>query len=104
MSASPGHSFVSSHGFGTLALKSSVISVPYYGVSKLTIGSGREPFGNATFRNWNSSLTTLAGTCENNFRYHPEYSGDGFSFYSLEQQVTPINVTLNVVNIEVAAY
>lgn len=104
LSALPDHQFVSSNGFGTLELKSSVISVPYYEVSKITIGSGRDPFGNATFRNWNNSLTSLAGTCENNIRYHPEYSGDGFGFYSLEQQVNPVNVTLNLVNIEVGTY
>jgi len=102
LSASPNHQFVSSNGFGTLALKSSVISVPYYGVSKITVGSGREPFGNATFRNWNSNFATLAGTCERNI--HPEYSGDELSVFTIEQQVNPVNVTLNIVNIEVGAY
>ncbi len=102
LSASPDHPFVSSNGFGTLQLKSSVTSVPYEGVSTITIGSDREPFGNATFRNWNASFTTLAGTCERNI--HPDYSGDEFSSYTLDQQENPVNVTLNIVNIEVGAY
>lgn len=104
LSASPDHSFVSSNGFGTLQLKSSVTSVPYEGVSTITIGSNREPFGNATFRNWNSSFTPLDGTCENNILYHPESSGDGFSLYTIEQQMSPVKVTVNVVNIDVMAY
>jgi len=104
LSASPDHQFVSSNGFGTLELKSTVTSVPYFGVSNITIGSDREPFGNATFRNWNSSFTTLAGTCEGNIRYHSEYSSDDFSFYTIEQHVNPVNVTLKLVNIEVGAY
>jgi hypothetical protein len=104
ISASFEHPFVSGNGFGTLQLKSTVTSVPYYGVSKITIGSGRQAFGNATFRNWNSSFITLTRICENNVRYHPEYSGNDFSLYTLEQQVNPVNVTLNIVNIEVGEY
>jgi hypothetical protein len=104
LSTSPDHPFVSSNGFGTLQLKSTVTSIPYYGVSNITIGSDREPFGNATFRNWNSSFATLTGTCESNIRYNTDYSHDDFSIYTIEQQVNPINVTLNVVNIEIGAY
>ncbi|GAB6285804.1 MAG: hypothetical protein STSR0009_20050 [Methanoregula sp.] len=104
MSASPDHQFVSSNGFGTLALKSHVITVPYYGVQNISIGSGREPFGNAMFRNWNSSLASLAGKCEGNIQYNPDKSFDDFSLYTIKQQVNPVNVTLNIVTIEIGAY
>jgi len=104
LSASPDHPFISSNGFGTLQLKTAVTSVPYYGVSTITIGSDQEPFGNATFQRWNESFTTLAVTCGSNIQYHPEYSGDDFSLFTLEQRVNPVNVMLNVVNIEISAY
>jgi FlaG/FlaF family flagellin (archaellin) len=104
LTASPDRSFASGNGFGRLELKSRVTPVPYYGVSAITIGSFQEPFGNATFRNLNESFTTMAGVCKNNIRYHPEYSGDGFSLFTIEQQVNPVNVTLNIITIEVGAY
>ena len=102
LSASPDHQFVSSNGFGTLQLKSSVTSIPYYGVSNITIGSGREPFGNATFRSWNSSLTTLARVCTENIK--PESSYEDFSSYKVIQEMSPVNVTLKIVTIEIGAY
>jgi len=104
ISASPDHQFISSNGFGTLELKSTITSVRYFGASAITVGSDREPFGNATFMNWNSSFTTLARTCESNIRYNPEYSHEDFSIYTIEQEVNPVNVTLNIVNIEIGAY
>jgi hypothetical protein len=104
LSVSPDHQFVNSNGFGTLELKSSITTIPYYGVRKIAIGSGREPFGNATFRNWNASLAAISGICEKNILYHSESSGEDFSLYTVEQQVNPVNVTLNLVTIEVGAY
>jgi hypothetical protein len=101
-SVSPDHPFISGNGFGTLELASTVTSVPYYGVQKISIGSGGEPFGNATFRNWNSSFTTLAGACKNNIE--PGDSYDGFNSYTVLQKVSPVNVTLNIINIEVGVY
>jgi hypothetical protein len=102
LSASPDHQFVSSNGFGTLELKSTVTSVPYYGVLNITIGSDQEPFGNATFRNWNSGFTALAGACPSNI--HLADSQDGYISYTVLQQVSPVNVTLNVANIIIGAY
>jgi FlaG/FlaF family flagellin (archaellin) len=104
LTASPNRSFASGNGFGRLELKSRVTPVPYYGVSAIMIGSFQEPFGNATFRNLNESFTTMEGVCKNNVQYHPEYSGDGFSLFTIEQQVNPVNVTVNIINIEVGAY
>lgn len=104
LSAAPDHQFVSSNGFGTLALKSSVISVPYYGVSRITIGSGREPFGNATFRSWNSGLTSLAGICTENIETESSPNPEEFSSYKVVQDISPVNVTLKIVTIEIGAY
>jgi len=103
LSATPEHQFVSSNGFGTLQLKSDVISVPYYDVRKITIGSGREPFGNATFYGWNTSFSYLNKTyCKNNVILK-EYE-DRFSSYEINQSGSPVNVTLEIVNIEVGVY
>ena len=96
---SPDHPFISGNGFGTLELTSTVTSVPYYGVQKISVGTGGEPFGNATFRNWNSSLTTLAGACKNNIE--PGDSYDGFNSFIIKQQVSPVSVTLTLVTVEV---
>jgi hypothetical protein len=104
MSASPGRRFVSSNGFGTLEVKTRVVSVPLDDVRNISIGAGREPFGNATFRAWNASLSSIAGDCSSNFAYAPAGSFEDFSMYTIRQDVTPVNVTLNVVTLEVAAY
>jgi len=104
MSASPDHPFVSSNGFGTLQLKSNVTTIPYYGIQNITMGSGSGPFGNATFRNWNASLASAARACNDNIWYNQDDSRDDLFMYTLRQEVSPVNVTLNVVNIEVRAY
>ncbi|MFA4859734.1 hypothetical protein [Methanoregula sp.] len=104
LSASPNHRFVSSNGFGTLQVSTNVTAVPYYGVSNITFYAGGNPFGNATFRNWNASFSKLAAACENNIAYRPEYSGNDFSVYSIRKDVSPVNVTLSVVTIEISAY
>lgn len=105
LSASPDRSFVSGNGFGKLDLKTRVTPMQYSGVYAVTFASEGKSFGNATFRKWNESFTTMTEDCENNIRYHPEHSGDDFSLYTIEhQQENPVNVTLNVVSVEVGAY
>ncbi|MDD4136824.1 MAG: hypothetical protein PHT99_02890 [Methanoregula sp.] len=103
LSASPEHPFVSSNGFGTLQLKTNVSTVPYYDIQKITIGSGGYPFGNATFSGWNSSLSDLNTTYCKNSVILIEHD-DGFSSYEINQEISPVNITLQIVNIEVTAY
>lgn len=103
MSVSPDHPFVNSNGFGTLQLKSNVTTVPYYGVHKITIGSGGEPFGNATFYGWNSSFSDL-NTMYCNHNVMLTESSDGFSSYVINQADSPVNITLKILNIEFGAY
>ncbi|MDD1691029.1 MAG: hypothetical protein LUQ66_10250 [Methanoregula sp.] len=101
ISASPDHAFTSSNGFGRLELMTNISTEHYYGVNNITLASDRRPFSNATIRNWNESLTTMVGSCGNNVEYNPGRSGDGFSTFSIRQQVSPIDVSLNIVNIEI---
>src|SRR5208337_587570 len=56
LSTTPGHSFVSSNGFGTFRLTSAVNTTTYYDVSNITVGSDDEPFGNRTLDSWNSGF------------------------------------------------
>lgn len=106
LTTAPGHSFASGNGYGKLGLQSRLIPVGYYDVIAVRIGSDMSPFGNATFRHWNESFTVMTGDCRNNIEYvnDPLYSGEGFSMFSVRQQVSPVNVTLTVVTIEAGAY
>ncbi len=103
MSASPDLPFASGNGFGTLQLKTRVFPEEFYGVNSITLVSGGKPFGNATVRIWNESFSALAGICRNNVGYNPDpgWSGDGYSTYTISQQVSPVNVTLNTVSLEI---
>jgi hypothetical protein len=104
ITASPDHSFISSNGFGTLKLTSNVTSIPYIGVTNISFGSDQEPFGNATFESWNTGFTKVDTTCWNNIQYNSGSSNATFSQYDILQSVSPVNVTLNVVEIQISAY
>jgi hypothetical protein len=101
LSASPDRQFVSSNGFGTLELKSTVTPLQYPDVSMISFGYDQEPFGKGTFRSWNSSFLTINGTCPGNIMY---FSKDDSLDIVIQQNVSPVNVTLNIVNIEISAY
>jgi hypothetical protein len=101
LTVSPDHPFASGNGFGKLELKSTVTSVPYPDVTEIILGSDGGPFGNATLNGWNTTLTDIDGQCEN-IQYV-----DGpiaYRMYRFDQELSPVNVTLNIVNIEVGAY
>ncbi|MDD5144353.1 hypothetical protein [Methanoregula sp.] len=101
ISASPDHPFTSGNGFGRLELRTTITTEHYHGVNTITLVSDGRPFGNATVKAWNESLTTLAGGCGNNVGYNPDpgWSGNGFSTFSIRQQVSPVDLSLNTVNI-----
>jgi FlaG/FlaF family flagellin (archaellin) len=104
LTASPDHPFSSGNGFGKFGLVSRVESVTYTGVTFITVASDGRPFGNAVFRSWNESLSRVAGQCRCNVVYEPGYSDTEYSLYTIYQQVNPVEVTLDVVNIEIGAY
>jgi hypothetical protein len=104
ITASPNHQFISSNGFGTLKLVSNVETASYRGVSGVSIGSGSDPLEKQILTGWNSTFSSIANTCPENIWYVPENSGEDLSFYSLEQNVSPVDVTLKVVTIEIGAY
>jgi len=104
MTTSPGHPYSNGNRFGKLALESRVESVTYKGVTFIMVASDKRPFGNAVFRSWNESLSLVAGQCRRNVVYEPGYSDKDYSLYSIYQQESPVDVTLDVVKIEIGAY
>ena len=105
ISASPDHPFASGNGVGRLELRTRLIAEEYYGVNSITMISDMKPFGNATAKAWNESFSALAERCFNNIGYNPDkdYSGESYSTYTVSQQVSPVNVTLNTLSIEIGA-
>jgi hypothetical protein len=101
LSASPDRQFVSSNGFGTLELKSTVTPFQYPDVSKISFGYNQESFRNGTFKTWNSSFLTINGTCPGNILYFPK---DDSLDIVIQQHVSPVNITLNIVDIEISTY
>ena len=107
ISASPHHRFVSSNGFGTLKLISRENSTVYpQEVSEISFGSGRDPFGfgDRTLWNWNTTFSTIAEVCDNNVRFDEIKSRDDLIYYSVNQDVSPVRVSYNIITIEVGAY
>jgi len=104
ITASPDHPFASGNGIGRLELGTRIISEEYYGVKSITIWSGMTPFGNATAGAWNKSFSALnETTCRSNILYNPDLSVEGFSTYMISQDVSPVNVTVNIVSIGIGA-
>ena len=106
LTASPDHPFASGNGFGKLGLESRVESVTYASVDSITVTSDGQPFGDAAFNSWNESFSVLAGQCGNTIGYTPVpgYTSDRLGLYTLYREKSPVNVTLNVLHIEVGAY
>ena len=103
LTTSQEHSFVSGNGFGNLELVSSTKAVPMAGVSFITVASDGTLFGNATFREWNESISEVAGACGNSLRYTPVagYTGDGLGLYTVDQSRNPVEVTLETGIVEI---
>jgi hypothetical protein len=103
ITASPDHNFVSSNGFGTLKLTSNIVSIPFESpITQISFRSDQEPFGNATFHNLNASFAATAAICNSNIEYD---SGDAtYATYKILQSVSPVNVNISIVEIEVSAY
>jgi len=104
ISASPDHPFTSGNGFGRLELRTRVVSRDYFDVTRITMVSARKPFGNATLKAWNESFSVLNATmCRSNIGHTEEEPADGFgnNTYLVSQQVSPVNVTLKIVSIEI---
>ena len=104
--ASPDHPFISGNGFGRLELGTHILGdEQMFNVRSITIGSNREPFGNATVKTWNESFSALQrDQCYNNIGYLPDPdSSAGNDTYIVNQQVSPVNVTLRIVTIGIGA-
>ncbi|MFA6362869.1 hypothetical protein [Methanoregula sp.] len=103
VTASPAHSFMSSNGFATLGITSTVrqINTTDVSVSAVSFGAGEGPLKNAAFDRWNQSFSDAARTCPNTVQFDPS---ENFPQYRIRQDISPVNVTLNVVSIEISAY
>ena len=110
ITASPNHSFISSNGYGTLKLTSDInfttIPLGYQqSVTNISFVSDQEPFGNATVDGLNESFDTVSPVCNNIHsdgfgRFNPELHKYR---YDIDQTESPVNVTLNIVEIQIEA-
>lgn len=106
ISSSPHHRFVSSNGFGSLKLVSAVNTTSYENtVYAISLGAAGDPFGNAIFRSWNSSLGSISGMCPGNIRYEPfPTSSDDITLYTVRPDASPVIVNLKMITIELGVY
>ena len=103
ISASPQHNFVSSNGFGTLKITSTVSYNEYYDISNISLGSDNSVFGNATLESWNTSFNMLNSSCFNNRVFDYTHSNSSYFQWDIIQSVSPVNVTLHQANIVISA-
>ena len=100
ITASPDHNFISSNGYGTLSLASSVNTTSYPGISSVAIDPDNEPFGNVTFGSWNTSINAAAAACHN---IEPDDSNTG-QWDIKPWADRPVTVTLHEVHVEISTY
>jgi hypothetical protein len=111
ISASPDQPFVSSNGFGTLKITTAVHPTTYLNVTGISFGLGGSEgsdtvniFRNATWYRWNDSFADgPAKYCTNNIIYNAS-STAGFSWYNINQTMSPVTVNLHIVEIRISAY
>jgi hypothetical protein len=111
ISASPDQPFVSSNGFGTLKITTAVHPITYLNVTGISFGLGGSEgsdtvkvFRNTTGYNWNDSFAKgPAKYCTNNIIYNAS-STAGFSWYNINQTMSPVTVNLHIVEIRISAY
>jgi hypothetical protein len=107
VSASPQHNFVSSNGFGTLKLTSSVNLTSYYGITDITLGSSNVVFGPVILDNWNDSYFSKINStdaCPSNIMYNLyNDSNQTYRHWNIRQDISPVTVNLHQVNIEISA-
>jgi hypothetical protein len=105
LSTTPGHTFVSSNGFGTLKLTSAVNTTQNSTVSNIAFGSDNEPFGDVTLGSWNSSFSTInTSACPSNILFDSTDSNASYSIWNIRPERSPVTVTLHTVNVEIGAY
>ena len=105
LSTTPGHSFASGNGFGSVRLNSRVNRTYYCpgaNVSVVSIGSGGTLFGNATLDGWNASLAASARACGGTVKYSSGSSVD--VAYSIGNGIDPVEILLSTTTIEVGVY
>jgi hypothetical protein len=102
VSASPQHNFVSSNGFGTLKLTSSVNTASYPDITDISLGSDNVVFGNVTLNSWNQSFENIYAMCPHNIGEGNPTDGNTIQ-WNVIQGVSPVTVTLHQVNIVVSA-
>ena len=100
--ASSQHHVVSSNGFGTLRLTTTVTSVPYFDLTDISLGSDNDIFGNVTLDSWNTSVVSAMNSCPANIRFAAGDSTVTYRHWNIHQDVSPVNVTLHQVNVEVS--
>ena len=103
ITASPDHNFVSSNGFGTIRLTTSVNRTSYEGIRNISLKSDNAIFGNPTLSSWNASFNALNSSCYNNIWYDPSSAGNDTQ-WNINQISSPVTVNLHQVSVEISTY
>jgi hypothetical protein len=103
MSASPDHSFVSSNGYGTLKLTTTVDQSSWGNITEISLAAGNM-FGNASLDSWNDPSTGINASCPGNIGYDSGPSTPTSSVWNIRQDISPLRVILHNVNVEISAY
>lgn len=102
ITVSPKHSFVSSNGYGTLKLTTAIEQSTWENITNVSFSSDNI-FGNVTRNSWNDTFIRINATCPDNIWYNSSSSGD-LKGWDLRQGVSPVEVTLHNVTVEISAY
>ena len=108
ITASPYHSFISSNGNGMLKLTSDInfTTIPVddqQSVTNISFVSDQEPFGNATVDGLNETFNRISAACPYNI--YPFNNPQSHHYeYDINQTASPVNVTINIVEIQIEAY
>jgi hypothetical protein len=104
LSVSPEHPFTSGNGYGKLTLTSKIGQYSLNDVTLISLGSDKSMFGNQTIQGVNASFSGLNKTiCNKNVMYNTS-SIDTRKYWDIQQDISPVNVTIHMVNIEIGAY
>ncbi|HNX17005.1 MAG TPA: hypothetical protein PKM50_01595 [Methanoregula sp.] len=103
LTASFGHSFASGNGYGSLRLTSTVYLQTLPEISEISFGSDTRPFGKRAINGLNTTFGAMNKTvCRNNIMYNLS-STETLKQWDIRQDVSPVNVTLHSVIIEISA-
>ncbi len=101
VTTSPEHNFISSNGYGTLSLTSTINKTIYFNVANISVGSDNEAFGDATLNSWNIGFIAATTGCPGDIGPDPIIHQQWNVTQTIDR---PVTVTVNTVNIEISVH